>query len=156
MSDWWPGSWLRERERLRVRARSQLPSRFLRQLDKDVFEARAVDFDPQQPAASGQQRNEFENTCLFVTELEPDRVVTDRDLLRVEASQIGLDVLGCVVEAECHFVEPIDERLEMMQIAARDGTSLVDDEDVVTQFLGFRQDLRRQHDGPAAGGLIAE
>ena len=38
---------------------------------------------------------------------------------RVEPDQARVEIVGHMFEAQCHVVEPIDERLEMVEIASR-------------------------------------
>src|SRR6476661_2083532 len=75
---------------------------------------------------------------------------------RVEPDQARVEILGHMFEAQCHVIEPIDERLEMVEIASRNRASLVDDEDVVTEFFCLGQDLCGQHDRSASRSLIPQ
>lgn len=93
------------------------------ELDEHVFEAGAVDFDAQEPPVPGERRHQLEDARLVFPKLHLDRVVLRRQLKRAEAAQQIVQCGGQLLEGQRHFVQAIDERLEMVQVppARSDG-----------------------------------
>jgi hypothetical protein len=126
---------------------------FLRQLDEDVFEAGAVDLEPQHPVVRGQRHRQLQCARLLVFERDVHRVLARSHAERLKCREHGVEVAGRGVERHSDFADPRRQQLQRVQIAAGHLPAFVDDQDVVAEILSLAQYLSGQHDRAAARGL---
>jgi hypothetical protein len=120
------------------------------QLDEDVFEARAADFEPQHAPAPRQRADDGKNSAVVFLQCDFDRVLRDGQANGMPCGEVVFDARRQPIERHGHVVHALRQELERVQIASGRLTAAVEDEDVIAQFLRLAEDLCREHDGASA------
>ena len=124
------------------------------QLDEDVLEAGAGDFDSEHAAEAAEVRDEVEHAAFLFADRDHGRVLRHLDAQSGDTPRLPPRAspreLG---ERHRDLVQPSGQHLQGVDVAARGLAARAHDEDVVAQRFRFAENLRRQHDRPAARRL---
>jgi hypothetical protein len=126
------------------------------QLDEDVLEARARYLDPQYPADPAKMRDEIENAAFLLAHGNQRRILRHVDPKRVIGGNRRLERIRNRGEGDRDLVQPSRQHLQRVDIAARGLAAGAQDEDVVAELFRLAENLRGQHDRPAARRLLPQ
>ena len=80
----------------------------------------------------------------------------DLDAKRMIGRDRRLEQVGQLGKGDRDLIEAARQQLERVDVAARRLTAGAHDENVIAELFRFAENLRRQHDGAAAGRLLSQ